>query len=129
MKRLGAILLGLMMLAGLCACGRRTSSRTCSQNAGACHGHHSGAAHPFGGGSRLHSRRHHTADGGGAGLVRAVLLQCGPRLGSQPVSDLRTMPGGGHRYLAAVLACGPEGSWNVTSQERNMIAAGGTRTA
>ena len=28
--------------------------------------------------------------------------------------------------LAAVLACGPEGSWNVTSQERVMIAAGGT---
>ena len=28
--------------------------------------------------------------------------------------------------LAAVLTCGPEGSWNVTSQERNMIAAGGT---
>ena len=28
--------------------------------------------------------------------------------------------------LAAVLACGPEGSWNVTSQERDMIAAGET---
>lgn len=28
--------------------------------------------------------------------------------------------------LAAVLACGPEGSWNVTSQERDMIDAGGT---
>lgn len=55
MKRLCAILLGLMMLAGLVCLRTENLSRTCSQNAGACHGHHSGAAHPFGGGSRLRS--------------------------------------------------------------------------
>lgn len=49
MKRLCAILLGLMMLAGLVCLRTENLSRTCSQNAGACHGHHSGAAHPFGG--------------------------------------------------------------------------------
>ena len=101
-------------------------SRTCSQNAGACHGHHSGAATP----SEAEVVPVSTPDGT-TPLTAEDLDWFGRRF-------FNVVPAGANRFLtcaydrpedmdlAAVLACGPEGGWNVTSQERDMIAAGGT---
>ena len=91
MKRLCAILLGLMMLAGLCACGRRTSPAPAPKTPEPVTV--ITPAQPTPSEAEVvpvsTPRRHHASDGGGSGLVRAAFLQRGPRLGPQPVSDLR----------------------------------------
>ena len=93
MKRLCAILLGLMMLAGLCACGRRTSPAPAPKT-----------PEPV-----------------------TVITPAQPTImlmaedSRVPITKVSAS-----MDLAAVLACGPEGSWNVTPQERVMIDAGGT---
>ena len=54
-----------------------------------------------------------------------MLLQRGPRLSpNRFLTCAYARPE--DMDLAAVLACGPEGSWNVTPQERVMIDAGET---
>ena len=127
MKRLCAILLGLMMLAGLCACGRRTSPAPAPKTPEPVTVITPAQPTP----SEAEVVPVSTPDGT-TPLTAAELDWFGRCF-------FNVVPGWGpNRFLtcaytrpedmdlAAVLACGPEGSWNVTSQERNMIAAGGT---
>lgn len=127
MKRLCAILLGLMMLAGLCACGRRTSPAPAPKTPEPVTVITPAQPTP----SEAEVVPVSTPDGT-TPLTAAELDWFGRRF-------FNVVPGWGpNRFLAcsydrpedmdlaAVLACGPEGSWNVTSQERDMIAAGGT---
>ena len=127
MKRLCAILLGLMMLAGLCACGRRTSPAPAPKTPEPV----TVITPPQPTPSEAEAVPVSTPDGA-TPLTAAELDWFGRCF-------FNVVPGWGpNRFLtcayarpedmdlAAVLACGPEGGWNVTSQERNMIAAGGT---
>ena len=125
MKRLCAILLGLMMLAGLCACGRRTSPAPAPKTPEPVTVITPAQPTP--------SEAVPVSTPDGTTPLTAAELDWFGRC------FFNVVPGWGpNRFLtcayarpedmdlAAVLACGPEGSWNVTSQERNMIAAGGT---
>ena len=125
MKRLCAILLGLMMLAGLCACGRRTSPAPAPKTPEPVTVITPAQPTP--------SEAVPVSTPDGTTPLTAAELDWFGRC------FFNVVPGWGPNrfltcayarpedmYLAAVLACGPEGSWNVTSQERNMIAAGGT---
>ena len=127
MKRLCAILLGLMMLAGLCACGRRTSPAPAPKTPEPVTVITPAQPTP----SEAEVVPVSTPDGT-TPLTAEDLDWFGRRF-------FNVVPGWGpNRFLtcaydrpedmdlAAVLACGPEGGWNVTSQERDMIAAGGT---
>ena len=125
MKRLCAILLGLMMLAGLCACGRRTSPAPAPKTPEPVTVITPAQPAP--------SEAVPVSTPDGTTPLTAAELDWFGRC------FFNVVPGWGpNRFLtcayarpedmdlAAVLACGPEGGWNVTSQERNMIAAGGT---
>ena len=125
MKRLCAILLGLMMLAGLCACGRRTSPAPAPKTPEPVTVITPAQPTP--------SEAVPVSTPDGTTPLTAAELDWFGRC------FFNVVPGWGpNRFLtcayarpedmdlAAVLACGPEGGWNVTSQERNMIAAGGT---
>ena len=125
MKRLCAILLGLMMLAGLCACGRRTSPAPAPKTPEPVTVITPAQPTP--------SEAVPVSTPDGTTPLTAAELDWFGRC------FFNVVPGWGpNRFLAcsydrpedmdlaAVLACGPEGSWNVTSQERVMIAAGGT---
>ena len=127
MKRLCAILLGLMMLAGLCACGRRTSPAPAPKTPEPVTVITPAQPTP----SEAEVVPVSSPDGT-TPLTAEELDWFGRRF-------FNVVPGWGpNRFLtctydrpeeidlAAVLACGPEGGWNVASQERNMIAAGGT---
>lgn len=127
MKRLCAILLGLMMLAGLCACGRRTSPAPAPKTPEPVTVITPAQPAP--------SEAVPVSTPDGTTPLTAAELDWFGRC------FFNVVPGWGpNRFLtcayarpedmdlAAVLACGPEGGWNVTSQERNMIAAG-ERTA
>ena len=125
MKSLCAILLGLMMLAGLCACGRRTSPAPAPKTPEPVTVITPAQPAP--------SEAVPVSTPDGTTPLTAAELDWFGRC------FFNVVPGWGpNRFLtcayarpedmdlAAVLACGPEGGWNVTSQERNMIAAGGT---
>lgn len=114
MKRLCAILLGLMMLAGLCACGRRTSPAPAPKTPEPVTVITPAQPTP--------SEAVPVSTPDGTTPLTAAELDWFGRC------FFNVVPGWGpNRFLtcayarpedmdlAAVLACGPEGSWNVTS--------------